>query len=124
MNEEGKEVTSDKNKGAIQGNESPDPVKETHEIKLVLDGAVRFVNILKLNHPTRQIYAHPFVLEMVKRQRFLARFQNIPQILNPHFLFPVEEFKNLRKAPVNVIVLIGRVINSPEFRRMVGRTVD
>lgn len=76
--------TGDKNKGAIQGNESPEAVEEALEIDLVLGGTVSSVNVLKLDNPTRQIDADPFVLKIVQRQLLLARFQNIPKIFYPH----------------------------------------
>ena len=44
--------TCDKDQAAIQSNESSEAVKETLEVKLVLEGTVRFVDTMKLNHPT------------------------------------------------------------------------
>lgn len=56
-----KKITGDKDEATIQSNESSKAVEETPEIKLVFDGTVRFVDILKLNYPARKIYTYPLV---------------------------------------------------------------
>ena len=55
------EHTCDKNKAAIQSNESSKTVKETSEINLLLKITVWFAHILELNHPAWEINAYPFV---------------------------------------------------------------
>ena len=44
--------TGAEDQAAIQSNEGSEAVKETLEVKLVLEGTVRFVDTMKLNHPT------------------------------------------------------------------------
>jgi hypothetical protein len=53
--------TWNKNNSTIKGNESSKTMKESPKMNFILQTSMRFTHILKLNHPARQIYTHPFV---------------------------------------------------------------
>ena len=53
--------TWNKNNSTIEGNESSKTMKESPKMNFLLQTSMRFTDILKLNHPTRQIHTHPFV---------------------------------------------------------------
>lgn len=53
--------TGNEDEAAIQSNESSEAVKETPQKELVRLRPIRFVDVLKLHYPARQIYAYPLV---------------------------------------------------------------